>query len=234
MTARFVQRDDQVMFSMMMSYKRPDIRQKKADSNGYQLPERTTDIFKRVHIKQVGCIYITQKIWIKSDYVSLLLKLFTVSLKFTLLYDMTSKPLMTWRWLPPSACLYPAPTSNLPGYGTLFFYSYKTLHPVVLMFHTSVPLHILLFFPPGMSILLLIILQNHLSVLCFPDWPLHSSAANSVMHMVEFLSFYTVVWLFKCTSIPRVLIICAGTFIHQLFTEWPLCKTPYIVLWIQQ
>lgn len=34
MIASFVQREDQVIFSMMMSYKRPDDRQKKADTNG--------------------------------------------------------------------------------------------------------------------------------------------------------------------------------------------------------
>lgn len=63
-----------------------------------------------------------------------------------------------------------------------------------------------------------------------PWLPIKSSSANSVLCMVEFLPYYTVVWLFISTCT----IICAGTFIRQLFTEWPLCKTPYIVLWIQQ
>lgn len=162
-----------------------------------------------------------QKIWIKSDYVSLLLKLFTVSLKFRLLCDMTSKPLMTWRWLPPSACLSPAPTSNLPGYGTHFFFSYKTLLPVVLMFYTSVPLHILLcvFFPlecPSFSWLSFRTISK-CSVL--PWLPIKSSSANSVLCMVEFLPYYTVVWLFIYTSIPRVLLyVLAHSFISSLLS----------------
>lgn len=88
------------------------------------------------------------------------------------------------------------------------------------MFHTSVPLHILLCFPPnplGMSILLLIILQTISKCSVFPWFPMKSSFANSVLRVVEFLPHYSVVCLFIYMSIPRILLyVLAHSFISSL------------------
>lgn len=90
------------------------------------------------------------------------------------------------------------------------------------MFHTSVPLHILLCFPPnplGMSILLLIILQTISKCSVFPWFPMKSSFANSVLRVVEFLPHYSVVCLFIYMSIPRILLyVLAHSFISSLLS----------------